>query len=176
MQKRALNVHIVVVHTGEKPHSCDICGKSYADPSGLSYHRKKCLTLTPEQRYHIAVQTKERPYSCEKCGNSYTQAGHLNRHKKKCIQHNIAASTSEINFDYCDETVKQEIKEESETEMIPSEFLKTEIYEQIFESSLESENDDLLKIEIKEEIQDTEDYSEKIKNELPYGVKMEDNV
>ena len=94
-------------------------------------------------------------------------------HKKKCVgqssvQQNITASTSEIQFVDCGETIKLEIKEESETEdemnTLEDPFtVKSEYCEDIdvesgkisLESELEAESSDC-KETIKQEIQETE--------------------
>merc|ERR1711922_82220 len=123
------------------------CGKSFADSSGLRYHKKRCN------------------------GQSSSE------------QTNITASTSEIEFVDCGETIKLEIKEENETEdeMNPLDdplTVKSEHCEDIDvesgENSLESELEDesvdckeTIKLEIKQEIQDTEDVQDPLSTEYP---------
>ena len=121
------------------------------------------------------------------CRKSFTRRSTLSDHRKKCVgqsssQQNITASTSEIEFVDCGETIKLEIKEENETEdemntledplTVKSEHcedIDVESGEISLESELEAESIDCketIKVEIKQEIQETEDLQDPLSTEV----------
>ena len=133
----------------------------------------------------MAVHTGEKRYSYNKCGISYTQNSGMNKHKKKCngqwsSQQNETTSTSEIEFVDCGVTIKQGIKDESDIGdevntlydplIVNSEHCQDIVSSEIsLESELEAESivcKETIKLEIKQELQETEDLQDPISAEV----------
>ncbi|XP_034035951.1 zinc finger protein 16-like [Thalassophryne amazonica] len=92
-----------VIHSGVKPHCCDLCPKAYMRVNDLEHHKKivhadgaarpprPCSLLCDlcgrefksksQLSVHYQTHTGERPHHCDTCGRKFARTYQLKRHK-----------------------------------------------------------------------------------------------
>ncbi|XP_011615341.1 zinc finger and BTB domain-containing protein 40 isoform X1 [Takifugu rubripes] len=100
--QRALKKHQVDAHCGSTPLkkkvACDLCGRTFAHPSGMIYHKRtehfdekpfscdECgakFAANSSLKNHMRLHTGEKPYCCKHCNMNFSVAAALAYHTKK---------------------------------------------------------------------------------------------
>ncbi|KAK4299050.1 hypothetical protein Pmani_027369 [Petrolisthes manimaculis] len=93
---RYLSKHINAVHTKEKVHSCNQCGKHFYSRTSLTGHQKrqhgprkhlchlcgKGYVHNVELQRHLKAHRNQRDFKCEFCSRSYLKAVDLTYHRR----------------------------------------------------------------------------------------------
>ncbi|KAK0139246.1 Zinc finger and BTB domain-containing protein 40 [Merluccius polli] len=99
---RALQRHRAEAHPNvpqvKKKVACDLCGRTFAHPSGMIYHKRtehfeekpfacdECgakFAANSSLKNHMRLHTGEKPYHCKHCDMSFSVAAALAYHTKK---------------------------------------------------------------------------------------------
>ncbi|XP_065355485.1 zinc finger protein 202 isoform X2 [Calliphora vicina] len=91
-----LKYHTISIHSNEKNHQCEFCGKAFSRKYSLVVHLRihtsernyKCEFCTKTFRAstylqnHRKIHTGEKPYECDVCSKRFRVSGDLRRHQR----------------------------------------------------------------------------------------------
>jgi len=128
-----------LLHSGEKPHQCPECNKTFAQARYLKTHQKlhseerpyKCKHCGKTFRWpgnlrgHLELHKQNRSYRCDHCGTSFSHHASLSRHinhhcsaYKKC---SVPSQTFQDNLEILIKKRQQSDERESEDEFCKGE-------------------------------------------------------